>query len=111
MGVAANVASDGALQLYVTQITDPVGKFGCNRGNTYMMSRQDAQGIHFADDAAARGIVDTAWGWGTSFVDMNGDGASDLYAVQGMREFVGSDSVHLWNATSTLFMLAGDPVL
>ena len=107
MGVAANVASDGALQLYVTQITDPGGKFGSNRGNTYMVSRQDAQGIHFADDAASRGIVDTAWGWGTSFVDMNGDGAPDLYAVQGMREFVGSDSVHLGNATSTLFINDG----
>ena len=60
-----------------------------------MASRQDAQGIHFADDAAARGIVDTASGLGTSFVDMNGDGAPDLCAVQRMREFVGSDSVHL----------------
>lgn len=67
MGVAANVASDGALQLYVTQISDPGGKFGSNRGNTYMVSRQDAQGIHFADDAAARGsstrALERRWSW------------------------------------------------
>lgn len=107
MGVATTVAEDGALDLYVTNITDPNHDFGTNQGNTFMMSSRDATGIHFTDDAASRGILDTAWGWGTSFVDMNGDGAPDIYAVQGMREFVGNGSVHLYDATSTLFLNDG----
>jgi hypothetical protein len=35
---------------------------------------------------------------------MNLDGATDLYAVQGMRAFVGDRSAHLAKATSTLFL-------
>jgi len=108
MGVATTVGQNGNLELYVTNITDPSGNFGTNQGNTLMMSSLDASGnIHFTNDAASHGIVDTAWGWGTQFVDMNGDGAPDIYAVQGMREFVGNDSVHLENATSTLFLNDG----
>jgi len=108
MGVATTVGSGGRLDLYVTNITDPGGTFGTNQGNTFMMSSQDAGGtLHFTDEAASHGIVDTAWGWGTQFVDMHGDGAPDIYAVQGMREFVGNGSVHLENATSSLFLNDG----
>ena len=104
MGVATTVGPDDRLQLYVTHITDPSGLFGSNVGNTFMLNEQDSNGIRFRNDAAQYGILDTAWGWGTSFVDMNLDGAPDLYAVQGMRAFVGDDSAHLANATSTLFL-------
>jgi len=107
MGVATTVGPDGGLQLYVTNITDPTGLFGSNLGNTFMMSNRDSSGIHFTNDAASRGILDTAWGWGTSFVDMNLDGATDLYAVQGMDAFVGTGSAHLTDATSTLFLNDG----
>ena len=48
-----------------------------------------------------------AWGWGTAFVDMDGDGCADLYAVQGMRAFIGDDSPRLLNATSALFLADG----
>ena len=85
MGVATAVGQDGALQLYVTNITDPSGLHGSNLGNTFFMSEQDPNGIRFRNVAAQYGVLDTAWGWGTAFVDMNLDGASDLYAVQGMR--------------------------
>jgi enediyne biosynthesis protein E4 len=107
MGVATAVGPDGGLQLYVTNITDPSGLFGSNLGNTFMMNNQDSRGIHFHNAAAQYGIVDTAWGWGTSFVDMNLDGAPDLYAVQGMHAFVGNGSAHLANATSILFLNDG----
>jgi hypothetical protein len=107
MGVAATVDGSGMLNLFITNITDPGGYFGTNQGNTFMSASQDSAGVHFSNDAASRGVVDTAWGWGTSFVDMNGDGSSDLYAVQGMREFVGNGSVHLYNAKSTLFLNDG----
>ena len=104
MGVATAVGPDGRLQLYVTNITDPSGLYGSNLGNTFMVNEQDSNGIRFRNVAAQYGILDTAWGWGTAFVDMNLDGAPDLYAVQGMRAFVGDDSEHLSNATSTLFL-------
>jgi enediyne biosynthesis protein E4 len=104
MGVATTVGPDGGLQLYVTHITDPSGLYGSNLGNTFMVSEQDSNGIRFRNVAAQYGILDTAWGWGTSFVDMNLDGAPDLYAVQGMRAYVGNGSAHLANATSTMFL-------
>jgi hypothetical protein len=107
MGVATEVGPDGSLRLYVTNITDPSGLFGSNLGNTFMVNQQDSSGIHFQNTAAQYGIVDTAWGWGTSFVDMNLDGAPDLYAVQGMHAFVGDGSAHLASATSTLFLNDG----
>ena len=104
MGVATAVGPDGRLQLYVTNITDPSGLHGSNLGNTFFVSEQDPNGIRFRNVAAQYGVLDTAWGWGTSFVDMNLDGAPDLYAVQGMRAFVGDNSEHLAKATSTLFL-------
>jgi hypothetical protein len=103
-GVATAVGQDGTLQLYVTNITDPSGLFGSNLGNTFFMNEQDSNGIRFRNVAAQYGVLDTAWGWGTAFVDMNLDGAPDLYAVQGMQAFVGDDSEHLATATSTLFL-------
>ena len=72
--------------------------------NTFFMNERDPNGLRFRNVAAQYGVLDTAWGWGTAFVDMNLDGVSDLYAVQGMRAFVGDDSEHLAKATSTLFL-------
>ena len=107
MGVATGVGPNGALNLYVTNITDPGRRFGTNQGNTYFMSTMDEKGIHFANEAPTYGIADTAWGWGTAFVDLDGDGDQDLYTAQGMREFVGNGSTHLFNANSFLFMNDG----
>ena len=104
MGVAPTVGRAGELQLFITNITDPSGAYGSNLGNTYMVSSPNAAGVQFTNDADQRGVVDTAWGWGTAFVDMNLDGYPDLYAVQGMHGYVGSASTHLANATSTLFL-------
>ena len=61
-------------------------------------------GIRFSNVAAEYGILDTAWGWGAAFVDMDLDGDQDLYAVQGMRAHVADESPHLANATSKLFL-------
>jgi hypothetical protein len=107
MGVATTVAPDGGLQLFITNITDPSGLYGTNAGNTYITAQAAASPIAFANDAAARGVVDTAWGWGTAFVDLTGDGSPDLYAVQGMHAFVGHASEHLADATSALFLNDG----
>jgi hypothetical protein len=108
MGVAAaDLTGSGGLDLYVTQITDPGHRFGTNSGNTLMVSRPSGDVTTFGEDAGSRGIVDTAWGWGTAFVDADLDGDLDIYAVQGMREFVGGDSTHIEHATSKLFMNDG----
>jgi hypothetical protein len=107
MGVATAVGTNGDLQLFITQITDPSGLYGSNIGNTWMTMRQDGSRVTWANSAAERGVVDTAWGWGTASVDLNLDGAPDIYAVQGMREFVGDRSPHLAGATSALFLNDG----
>lgn len=107
MGVATMVGAAGDLQLFITNITDPSGLYGNNVGNTFMITSQETGGIRFQNAAAQYGVVDTAWGWGASFVDMNLDGAPDLYAVQGMDAFVANKSPHLMDATSTLFLNDG----
>lgn len=109
MGVtAADLSGGGSLDLYITQITDPGRRFGNNSGNTLMISRRDGDGTTtFQDDAVARGIEDTAWGWGTAFVDADLNGTLDLFSVQGMRQFVSGDSVYLEHARSKLFINDG----
>jgi hypothetical protein len=108
MGVAAaDLTGSGGLDLYITQITDPGHRFGSNSGNTLMVSRPSGPETAFQDDAGSRRILDTAWGWGTAFVDADLDGDLDIYAVQGMREFVGGDSTHIEHATSKLFVNDG----
>ena len=68
--------------------------------------RPGGRGTTFTNDAEARGILDTAWGWGTAFVDADLDADLDLFAVQGMRAFVGDEGT-LDDATSTLFLNDG----
>ena len=67
----------------------------------------DTGDVRFTNEASARGVIDTGWGWGTAFADMDGDGFADLYAVQGMRAFIGDDSPRLSHATSALFLADG----
>jgi hypothetical protein len=107
MGVATAVGPDGGLRLYITNITDASGLFGRNLGNTFMTSTHDGSGIHFENTVHTYGFIDTAWGWGAAFVDMNLDGSPDLYAVQGMHAYVGTKSPALANATSVLFLNDG----
>jgi len=107
MGVATTVGPNGDLQLFITHITDPSGLFGSNIGNTFMHYERDGDELHFRDAIADTGLVDTAWGWGTAFVDMDLDGAPDVYAVQGMDAYVAGKSEHLADATSDLFLSDG----
>ena len=109
MGVATEVGDGGALHLFITNITDPDGTLGTNIGNTYMVQAapSDTGDVRFTNEASARGVIDTGWGWGTAFADMDGDGFADLYAVQGMRAFIGDDSPRLSHATSALFLADG----
>lgn len=92
MGAAlADFDDDGDLDIYTTNITDPgIPGFGYpTDGNCLYVNNAGSQGgADFADHAAARGVVDTYWGWGTSFIDVENDGDLDLMAANGLDEFV-----------------------
>jgi len=110
MGLAvADLHDDGLLDIYATNITDPNGQFGNSQGNTALIAGQGPGGqIAWSDQAPAMGIADTGWGWGTAFTDMNLDGRLDLFAGQGMQEFIGALSPELRTEKSRLFVGSGD---
>ena len=97
MGIAvADLGNNGTLDLYITNITDPNDQFGTGAGNTMLVGRPAADGsVTYADEASAMGIEDGAWGWGAAFTDLNLDGHLDVYAVQGMEEYVAVRSPEL----------------
>ena len=109
MGVAAaDLTGDGLIDIYATNISDPNRQFGNSQGNTLMVGQRDANGrITYTDHAPALGIADSGWGWGTAFTDLNLDGNLDLYAAQGMQEFIGATSPELRNQKARLFLNTG----
>ncbi len=110
MGVAvADLGSDGTLDLYSTNITDPNREFGTGSGNTLLIGRRGPGGaLRYEDEAAAMGVLDSGWGWGTAFTDLDLDGRLDLYAVQGMQEFIAQQSPELRNQNARLFLGVAD---
>jgi hypothetical protein len=106
MGVAvADLGSDGSVDLFATNITDPKGEFGTSQGNVLSAVERGPDGsLTFVDRAATSGVVDTAWGWGTSFLDIDLDADLDLFVAQGMDEFVSATSPAVRDATSALFI-------
>ncbi len=109
MGIAvADLGSDGTLDLYVTNITDPNREFGTGSGNTLLVGARTGDGaVTYADVATDSGVEDTGWGWGTAFTDLDLDGRLDLYVVQGMQEFIAAQSPELRNGRARLFLGAG----
>ena len=109
MGLAvADLDSNGLIDLYSTNITDPDGQYGNTQGNTMLMPSQAPDGsIAYTDRASEMGIADSGWGWGTAFTDMNLDGHLDLYAAQGMTEFLATTSPDLAHQDARLFLGKG----
>jgi enediyne biosynthesis protein E4 len=100
-----DLGSDGTLDLYATNITDPNDQFGTGSGNTLLVGQRGADGtLTYVDDASAAGLQDTGWGWGTAFTDLDLDGNLDLYVVQGMQEFIAQQSPELRNGKARLFL-------
>ena len=87
MGVAAtDFDQDGDLDLYCANATDPLGSFG---GNTLLVNQLTETGlVSFPDEAVARGVHDTAWGWGVEWVDPDNNGITDIFVVNGFDEWL-----------------------
>ncbi|MCG8404443.1 MAG: CRTAC1 family protein [Phycisphaerales bacterium] len=90
MGAAcADFDDDGDLDIYTTNITDPEGPFGTTQFNCLYLNQFDTvAATQFTDEAIARGVEDTYWGWGVEFTDVENDGDLDIVAVNGFDEFV-----------------------
>ena len=74
---------DGDLDWYVSSVFDgdgvAEGDWGTTGGRLYV---NDGAGV-FDELPDAGGAVDGGWGWGASFGDLDGDGALDLFTVNG----------------------------
>jgi enediyne biosynthesis protein E4 len=110
MGIAVtDLESNGLLDLYATNISDPTGQFGNSQGNTFLIARPGPDGRPiYTDLASSLGVDDTGWGWGAAFVDLDLDGLLDLYAVQGMQEFIADQSPELRAESARLFLNRGN---
>ncbi len=109
MGLAVfDFDNDGDLDVYTTNITDPSHIFGTTQYNTLLMNQLEQTGtLTFVDEAAARGVRDTYWGWGTEFFDADNDADLDLYAVNGFDEFVTPFGSPLVDTPEVLFINDG----
>ena len=87
MGVAhGDFDDDGDMDMFVTNVTDPAGAWG---GNTLYVNKLVENGtLSFVNEANARGVKNSGWGWGAEWVDVDNDGDLDLFAVNGFDEWV-----------------------
>jgi hypothetical protein len=67
---------DGWMDIYVTNMTEPY-LHECN------MLWRNNRDFTFTDVSTEEGACDTGWGWGAKFLDVDNDGALDIYAVNG----------------------------
>ena len=103
----ADFDGDGDLDVYSTNISDPTGFYGMGFGNVlYENQLADSGSFSFIDRAADLGIEDTAWGWGTTFADLDLDGDFDLVAVNVFDEWILNQNPML-NTPSVLFVSEG----
>ncbi len=109
MGISVfDFDNDGDLDIYSTNITDPSGQFGTTQFNTLLVNQlEETASLTFVDQAVARGVQNTYWGWGTEFVDADNDGDLDLYAVNGFDEFVTPFGSPLVDTPEVLFVNDG----
>ncbi|MCP3979821.1 MAG: CRTAC1 family protein [bacterium] len=90
MGLATgDIDGDGDVDLFLTNITNPSGLFVTTQHNAMHVSAlADSGTLSFSDEAVARGVHDTYWGWGVELTDVDNDGDLDLVAATGFDEYV-----------------------
>lgn len=71
-----DINGDGLLDLYVTNITNPV----MDQGN---MLWKNLGKLQFVNLAQAMNVRDGGWGWAAKFLDFDNDGDLDIYTVNG----------------------------
>ncbi|MGK7294243.1 MAG: CRTAC1 family protein [Candidatus Wenzhouxiangella sp. M2_3B_020] len=84
MGLTAgDYDNDGDIDLYITNIYAWNGQ-----GSHNLLFRNDSVtgAPLFTERAEVEGIADTAWGWGTTWLDADNDGDLDLAATNGYCE-------------------------
>lgn len=91
MGVSlSDYDNDGDIDLYVTNI------FEESNHNRLFVNQLDAGSFRFLEKAKALEIADGGWGWGSTFLDVNNDGYSDLVATNGWTDVFAHDPSRLW---------------
>jgi hypothetical protein len=82
MGVAvADFDDDGDIDLYTTNISNVEAPEGCCN---WLYVNDGTGRLH--NEAGERGVENTHWGWGTTFLDVELDGDLDLAAVSGWQQ-------------------------
>ena len=110
MGIAAaDLDDDDDLDLFVTNIF--FAGSALYLGNTLLVAGGQGETFRFSDQARGRGVLDTAWGWGASFVDLDNDQNLDLAVATGFDGYVehlGGFETSLYDSADVVFL--GDEV-
>ncbi|HRX84897.1 MAG TPA: FG-GAP-like repeat-containing protein [Phycisphaerae bacterium] len=99
MGITAgDYDNDGDLDFYITNIYDVDPITGVPEHNVLMRNDTTPANPSFTEVSIALGVDDGAWGWGTTFFDINRDGWVDIAETNGY---------YGWTYPSRLFLNPG----
>ncbi len=104
MGMAmSDYDNDGDLDIYITNITrEHQGELQYN----ILYEQKKVNGrILFKETAQSRGVSQSGWDWGTTFIDINNDGRQDLVTTNGWLKLLWEpDASKMWLNTRTGFV-------